>query len=61
MNVKRPFHGYPGGLRNTSVEHVCGELYWVTVTDVHTVVLTSAPILKTRRVAPSVDFISEGN
>src|ERR1035438_6300221 len=61
VNIKCPFHGYPGGLHNASHERFLGKLK-DAVTDVHLVVLTAArAVLKTRRVSPSRDVISAGN
>jgi hypothetical protein len=41
------------------VEHILRELYWVTIVEVHAVVLIKAHVIEARRVAPSLDFISE--
>jgi hypothetical protein len=42
------------------VEHILRELYWVTMIEVHAVVLIVAHEIEDRRVAQSsVDFISE--
>jgi hypothetical protein len=61
VNIKCPFHGYPGGLHNASHERFLAKLK-DAVKDVHLVVLTAArAVLKTRRVSPSRDVISAGN
>ena len=60
MNIKRPFHRYPGGLHDTSVERINGKLE-TTVINSHLVFLTAAwAVLKARRVSLSHDSISEG-
>src|ERR1039457_2146581 len=61
VNIKCPFHGYPGGLHNASCERFFGKLK-AAVTNPNLVVLTAArAVLKARRVSPSHDFISEGS
>jgi hypothetical protein len=60
-NIKRTFHGYPGGLHNASCELICGKLK-ASVTNPHSVVLTAARAApKARRVSSSRDPISAGN
>ena len=61
VNIKCPFHGYPGGLHNASCERFFGKLK-AAVTNPHLVVLTAArAVLKARRVSPSHNPISAGN
>ena len=61
VNIKCPFHGYPGGLHNARRERFFGKLE-AAVTNPHLVVLTAArAVLKGRRVSPSRNLISAGN
>ena len=61
VNIKRPFHRYPGGLHDTSVERINGKVE-TAVIHPHLVFLTAArALLKARRVSLSHDSISEGH
>src|ERR1700730_17244173 len=60
VNIKRPFHRYPRGLHDTSVERISWELDSRMINP-HLVFLIGArAVLKARRVSLSHDSISEG-